>query len=619
MAHQPGHPGYEETIEGVFNPAKKRKRPDSPGGMPPSGPAAPVAPAAPAAPVPIIPTPATTSTAPYMRQPTPAQPAQPAPTEPTAPTRPDTPGGIPPSGLVRPDSPGGIPPSGTVDNPTSQSGKWVMILDPRNILKRKRLWQPKGYHYQWYWDGKTNQFEYKMVPLGTVASEPDESGSHTTGISADQQPPPSPDVLESYQPTEFDYNDQPLEDARASVDGAKAQFDAAVAEFAKASGRAYEVRWSTAEDGFDYPTVWYQDVGGTWTQDKSMNFKRAFEALDSVYKRVQNSPQDFQEWLNRNPDYGSYRDIGALSEKAAKLQEQWEQGSLGEEAFHEAARILGFESARDMQEFLREERTNLPANVSGAEGLSGTERELMDRAHWSAMSEMREQMERDIDAISGETGSTMRAFQAADGYRRQVTDANLRYQLGVAQTDFMRRQANFDASLQRYSLMVSQGLMAQEQAVLSIVQDRASQLQAFAMEIGSAQAGNAQLMALSAHDQQMLDNYVSQMTNVINMDLGMQVAVREGMDDAYNRHVKPYMDRVGVHLTKLQQDFSRYELEVSRHLEFSRMDHETQENAKDRILARYIADNAESGGGGGIGEAIGTAAYVVCKIAGICP
>ena len=678
MAHQPGHPGYEETIEGVFNPAKKKKGPNTPGGMPPSGPAAPVAPAAPvpvipakpitdpgippsglapppppitdpgippsglapppppitdpgippsglaapapaapAAPVPIIPTPAPTSTAPYMRQPAPA-----------TPTRPIADPGIPPSGLAPQPTPNdGIPELEGFPEPPDQSwegqgpGKYVMILNPRDPLGgRIRLWQPEGWHYQWYWNGPQGRFDYKLVPINTTVEQPDETGSHTTGVPADQPPPPQPEVLESYQPKEFDYSDQPLEDARASVDGAKAQFDAAVAEFAKASGRVYEVRWNTAEDGFDYPTVWYQDVGGTWTQDKSMNFKRAFEALDSVYKRVQNSPQDFQEWLNRNPDYGSYRDIGALSEKAAKLQEQWEQDSMGEESFHEAARILGFDSARDMQQFLQDERANLPKNVDESKGLGEAERTVMDRAHWTAMSEMREQMERDIDAIAGETGSTMRAFQAADGYRRQVTSANLNYRMSVFSMDFMRRQANFDSAAQRYELMVSQGIMAQEQATLAIVQDRASQLQAFAMEIGAAQAGNAQLMAVSAHDQQMLDNYVSQMTNIINMDLGMQVAVREGMDDAYNRHVKPYMDRVGVHLTKLQQDFSRYELEVSRHLEFSRMDHETQENAKDRILARYIADSADGGGGGGgIGEAIGTAAYVVCKIAGICP
>ena len=650
MAHQPGHPGYEEVTQNLFNtPAKKKKKPPiADPGIPPSGLAA-----APADPDPVTIIPA---------KKTPKAPEAPVvqTTEPRAGSRKLINGVmhtyVPGQGWVAdqqqetattatagsasdrtrgntkpPPTNGGYDPAMEgYPEPPDQSwagrgpGKWVEIINPRDPLgPRVRLWQPEGHHYQWYWNGPQGRIDYKLVPLGTTgttAGQNEADGSYTTGVPATERPP-DPDTQDDTQDTGFNYDLQPLEDARSAVDAAKAQFDEAVAQFAKASGRVYEVRWTTAEDGFDYPTVWYRDVDGAWTQDKSMNFKRAFEALDSVYKRVQGSPQDFREWLNRNPDYGSYRDMGALIDRAAKLQDQWERGSMGEDAFHEAARILGFDSARDMQQFLQNERANMPANVDAAQGLRDTERTLMDRAHWFAMSEMREQMERDIDAIAGETGSTMRAFQAADGYRRQVTSANLNYLMSVDLTDQMRKQANFDSSLQRYDLMVSQGLMSAKQAALTVLQDRASQMQAFAMGMSAVGANNAQLTAISAHDQQMLDNYVSQITNIINMDLGMQVAVREGMDEAYNRHVKPYMDRVGVYLTKLQQDFERYELEISRHLEFAKMDWQSQENARDRILAKYIADNAETGGGDAYGSAIGTAGYlIVCKgmLGGLC-
>ena len=411
--------------------------------------------------------------------------------------------------------------------------------------------------------------------------------------------PPAPEYAPApewtpYEEKPFEYDESQLNQAQQWVSSAKAAFDNSIAEFSRATQREYRVRWMTAEDGFEYPIIEYQDVGGTWQVDGSQNFRAAYEALDQAYDALRESPKTFQEWLNGNPNYGSFRDLNPLIEQAEELQRQWEGQTLDEAGFERAALSLGFGSARELQDWLRQARQDVPDNVSAAEGLSGEDRAVMDRQHRAATAEMYDQMERDIDAISGETGSTMRAFQAADGYRRQISNANLRYVVSVAQEDWVRKQTNFEARRSRYERMVEQGLMAQSQAATSIAEDRAIQMQALAIQIATAQAQNAQLMALSQHDQMMLNNYVGQLLNVANMDMGMGVAVREEMDKAFERHVRPYALRMESYLQGLVQSLEIYEVETHRQLEEKRMHHAQQQHREQLHFEKYRLDLAQT-------------------------
>ena len=135
------------------------------------------------------------------------------------------------------------------------------------------------------------------------------------------------------------------------------KFEQEVQALNQASPRQYRVRWIKDEAGNDYPVVEYLDgVSGSWVQDTSHNFQNAYQALAEMYDRVRGAPGTFNEWLERNPQYGEYQDLSELVDVAAQIQERFESGDLNAEASEAAAINLGFGSAQEMADFLAQQR-----------------------------------------------------------------------------------------------------------------------------------------------------------------------------------------------------------------------------------------------------------------------
>lgn len=376
---------------------------------------------------------------------------------------------------------------------------------------------------------------------------------------------------------------QAFEDARGAGTRAGERLEGA-------ANRQYRnVPYETA-DGYKRFKRQYSDDGGvTWHDDPTGEgqFGRVYDALDAAKGLVDAAPRNMAQWYERrHPEYGDWQDIGELADMAGQLQQRWERGGLGEQAFQEAAVMLGFEDAGELREFMAAERARLPEGLSDAEGLTDAERDLRQARHANAMRMLQAQMERDIDAIYGESGSSMRAFQAADGYRRQIVDANARHELGLAQEDFMRRQADFDAKLGRYQLLSAQDLGAKQMAVQMIMQDRASQMQAFALQVNTAVAQNQQLLALSAHDQAMLESSVSMYNAISDRELGLDLAMSNEMDKAYERHVKPHMIVFEARMQEARLALDAYQTSISARMQQKQID------AQERI-AREAAASAE--------------------------
>lgn len=357
-----------------------------------------------------------------------------------------------------------------------------------------------------------------------------------------------------------------------------------------------------------YRREYSDDGGATWVTDPSGEgeFERVYQSLDAGRALLAGAPKNFAEWYaRRDPAFGDWQDLGQLSDMVGEITRGWEQGGLGEEAYQEAARMLGFVDAQEMRDFQRSEREQLPRGLADAQGLSEEELDLRRSQHANSMRMLQEQADRDIDAIYGESGSSMRAFQAADSYRRQIVDANARHQYGLIMEDTMRREADFDAKLGRYQLLSAQGLAGQQAAVQMIMQDRASQLQGFALQINTAAAQNQQLQALSAHDQAMVESMVSQYNAISDRELGLDLAISHSMDKAYERHVRPAMISFEARMQQAAMSLTAYQSSMSARMQ------QLQIESQERIAREQAAAQRSQGLFGFIGQLLGVGAGIL--------
>lgn len=243
---------------------------------------------------------------------------------------------------------------------------------------------------------------------------------------------------------------------------------------------------------------------------------------------------------------------------AAQQQEIQNWGTpedLVRQAEDHSARRFGFESADEMAEWIAQTRGR---TVDDYQGLGEQEMALHRQQLHSQTEMMMAQMERAIDAVAGETGSSMRAFAAADDARRQISDHRINYQMGVMQADVQRRQLHFQTEQQQMQMMVEQGAVTTQQYVSWVHTDRALTMQSWASQMEQTLAGFQQ-------DRAAVNEYIANMETVINMDLGLRTAIDRGMDKAYERHMRPAMANIEAAMMQLSTDSSFYEAMATEH------------------------------------------------------
>ena len=110
--------------------------------------------------------------------------------------------------------------------------------------------------------------------------------------------------------------------------------------------------------------------------------------------------------------------------------------------------------------------------------------------------------DRAIDAISGETGSTARAFAASDQARQQIGDYRIQQQLGMMQADLQRKQTNFAAQQANLQQMVGQGVVTQAQYIDWVHTDRAMTMQEWSSQM-------SQTLGAYEQDRAAVNEYVA--------------------------------------------------------------------------------------------------------------
>ena len=341
-----------------------------------------------------------------------------------------------------------------------------------------------------------------------------------------------------------------METAEANTARAREAFEASVNSFKESAGafgeaaqREYQVQWGPNGQ----PTVMVRANGADeWQVDASQNWESTWSQLSSAYDRVNNAPANAQQWAQQQ-GVQSPADILNAQQQAMKDQDPLSQTITDADEY--AAKRMGFENAQAMQDWMRDARGD---TVASNKGSPEDERGLYQRDMHSSTQLMLAEHDRAIDAISGETGSTARAFAASDQARQQIGDYRIQQQLGMMQADLQRKQTNFAAQQANLQQMVGQGVVTQAQYIDWVHTDRAMTMQEWSSQM-------SQTLGAYEQDRAAVNEYVANSLAIINSDLGMRAAVDAGMDQAYERTMRPYMANIETAMMTLSADTSFYE------------------------------------------------------------
>ena len=390
-------------------------------------------------------------------------------------------------------------------------------------------------------------------------------------------------------------------------------------EVERRANRRYENFYNDPNDPnsprSDRPVRWYSDDdGATWIRDESSvgQFDEVYDNLDraeDAARRIANwNIDDYKK--NADPRYTNYQTVAELQSQFDELVDRVDAGTLSEKGLEYAAAMLGFTGGNGMtptqeyQAFIRKQLTSeQPSGRTG--GLTDAEYRTRQRALNNRIRMQQAQFERDVDNIYGESGSAMRAFQAADQYRRQISDARLQGELAIAEEDYMRMESQKNLTLQR----VQMGLMAVGQAHGIIAQASAIQLQQFATRVSTAAAAENQLLARSAHDLAAVESAASLFVALSNSHLGLTKAVQDGEDRAWERHMRPAKIALENSLRMGQQAFQRLQLHTNAYMSRQQMESNEriariQAKAQEKPWWSYLLEAAATVGGALIGGLI---------------
>ena len=123
-------------------------------------------------------------------------------------------------------------------------------------------------------------------------------------------------------------------------------------------------------------------------------------------------------------------------------------------------------------------------------------------------------------------------------------------------------------------------------------------------------------LAFSA-DQAALNTHITQMMNIINLEMGMATAVRGGAIEAYEQHLAPYTVALDAHIIGLQAASAQWEFSIAeQEMQEAREAREAQQQQRKRggffrFLGGIITTVAgvaltATGVGAGIGAAVAT-------------
>jgi hypothetical protein len=301
-----------------------------------------------------------------------------------------------------------------------------------------------------------------------------------------------------------------------------------------------------------YPIVEYsEDDGDTWIQDESVDMTRQYEKLQELYEQA-NTVQSFDAWLNENPQLGELLDPApAFAGIENVIQDIGDSSDEWAEASDFAAQNFGFADAAEMQSVFAAMDAEIARGIGGQTGFTDAERWESERYINNLVSGLADQASRDVDAILGETGSTIRAFQMADETRRQIVDVQVQYQIGRMQDDWARKKAEHEALADRKETMVQQELLSQAEYMNHTRQQAAVMLKGYATQLDAVMMNNQQLTEMYSADLEAVRIHAQIVYDAVNLEMGLNQAAMDASAEAFEQYLSPLYNELEAEIKLL--------------------------------------------------------------------
>jgi hypothetical protein len=217
-----------------------------------------------------------------------------------------------------------------------------------------------------------------------------------------------------------------------------------------------------------------------------------------------------------------------------------------------AAQIMGIDPA-DYQSIVGGLLGRATGELGALEGIPEEERALRERANRIELRGMEERASRMINNLQAATGSTSRAYAAADQAIRQINDAQLQQSLALAQDDYTRRVNQQETAERQWAQMVQAGQMGQAQYLNLLQQSKSMAFQGYALEINTMMQQNQQYLQQYQADAMAIEANINNIYKAIQMEIGIDEKAINDIQRAYDMEMRPILDQMNIALMEIER------------------------------------------------------------------
>ena len=293
--------------------------------------------------------------------------------------------------------------------------------------------------------------------------------------------------------------------------------------------------------------IWHADPN-------AIDYSNSIAALNTIRESMEDV-ETFAEWLESTEQEHLLQDptkgIASITKLAGQLADT---DATAKGVAEQTAISLGFTDAAEMNAALSGMLTEVMAGSDAQAGLSAQELQLRQNLQDRSIYKLNEVTARDLDAILGETGSSIRALQQLDHYRQQMVDSDARYQNEIVNADFARRETNYNELKDRLGMLWEERRLTTDSYRDGIREDRVAAITGYANGVLGMIEQNDQLLNQYSKDLTSIQMQANIANTLINAELGLDEYTASAVAEAYNEHLKPGMEAWQISLAALDAD-----------------------------------------------------------------
>lgn len=295
------------------------------------------------------------------------------------------------------------------------------------------------------------------------------------------------------------------------------------------------------------------------TGETLQDYTRINDMLDEASAAGQSLPS-YDEWLSNtgrthteitgSDPYQGLQQLTAQME-AGPTEGEWD------DAYNHAARLMGL-TGEEYYEMVG----NLERQAAqGGEGFSDEERALRERDVRAQTRYAEERAQRMIENIRANSGSSTRAYMAADQALRQINDYELQQQVALADEEMRRQEADREAMLRQAEQMVGRQQMGVQQYITLLENSKARAFEGYAMQMNAVFQQNAQYLQMHQQEMGRVQQHVENMYTAINAEMGVSQHISQQIQDYYGMELAQYQAALSAITADFQLEATSWAIE----------------------------------------------------------